>query len=63
MDELHAIEWIDLRSKRLQQHWRTVEPTELDEVAIDLWRDRRWREMAPEIAAEEWLRLGVLAAA
>ena len=63
MDDLHAIEWIDLCSKRLQQHWRTVDPHELDEVAIDLWTDRCWRAMAPELAAEEWLRLGVLAAA
>jgi hypothetical protein len=63
MQQLHASEWIDRCSKRLQEHWRTVEPEQLDDVAIDLWSDPYWRAMAPESAAVEWLKLGVLASA
>ena len=63
MQQLHASEWIDRCSIRLQQHWHHVEPTQLDDVAIDLWGDEHWRRMAPEEAAVEWLKLGVLAAA
>jgi hypothetical protein len=58
---LHAGEWIDRCSGRLQEHWRTVEPQQLDDVAIDLWHEPRWRQMEPELAATKWLKLGVLA--
>jgi hypothetical protein len=63
MQEIHASEWIDRCSTRLQEQWRTVDPTQLDDMAIDLWRDPHWRAMPPEQAAVEWLRQGVLAAA
>lgn len=33
----------------------TVDPEQLDEVAADLWRDERLREMPPEAAAIAWL--------
>jgi hypothetical protein len=62
MDEIHETEWIQQCSRRLQQQWRTVDPLQLDEVAVDLCADPRWRGMAPEVAAVEWLRQGVLAA-
>jgi len=61
MQPIHASEWLDRCSKRLQEHWRTVEPAQLDDMAIDLWGDPRWRAMPPEDAATEWLKLGVLA--
>ena len=61
MQAMHASEWMDRCSKRLQMQWRTVEPTQLEDVAIELWRDPHWRAMSPEVAAVEWLKLGVLA--
>ena len=63
MQDLHASEWIDRCSKRLQEHWRTVEPAQLDDVAIELWRDPHWRAMVPELAALAWLKQGVLTSA
>jgi hypothetical protein len=61
MQQLDASEWVDRCSKRLQAHWRTVEPAQLDEVAGDLWGNSHWRAMLPEAAAIEWLNQGVLA--
>jgi hypothetical protein len=63
MQQLQASEWIDQCSKRLQDHWRTVDPVQLDDVAIGLWSEPRWRALQPEDAAVEWLRQGVLAGA
>jgi hypothetical protein len=48
--------WIAVFAHRLQRHWRTVDPDELDQVAADLWRDERLRAMAPAEAADEWLK-------
>lgn len=57
MDQrLSAQEWIDKCSQRLQEHWRTIDPARLDDVAADLWADERLRPMDPAVAAEEWLR-------
>jgi hypothetical protein len=51
-----ASEWLAAMSSRLQQQWPTIDPTRLDDLALDLWRDERLRAMRPEAAAEEWLR-------
>lgn len=57
MDQmLSAREWIARCSQRLQEHWRTIDPERLDDVASDLWADERLRRMDPAAAAEEWLR-------
>jgi hypothetical protein len=48
--------WIAAFAHRLLRHWRNVHPDELDQVAADLWRDARLREMDPVEAAEEWLK-------
>lgn len=48
--------WIAAFAHRLQRHWRTVHPDELDQVAADLWRDERLRGLGPVEAAEEWLK-------
>jgi hypothetical protein len=61
MQELHAGEWIDRCSKRLQEHWRNVEPAQLDDLAIELWSKPEWRALPPEQAALGWLKQGVLA--
>jgi len=60
MEDVQASEWVARCSGRLQQQWRTVDPAQLDEVALDLWHDARWRGLEPEVAAVEWLRQGVL---
>lgn len=60
MQELGVSEWIARCTQRLQVQWRNVESADLEQAAIDLLRVPRWRAMAPEVAAEEWLRLGVL---
>lgn len=51
-----AREWLAAMSDRLHQQWPTIDPTRLDDVALDLWRDERLRAMTPGDAAEEWLR-------
>jgi hypothetical protein len=53
---LAAREWIVKCSARLQQHWRTIDPDRLEDLASDLWTDQRLRAMEPTAAAEEWLR-------
>lgn len=49
-------DWLSTVSALLQQQWPTVDPTRLDEVALDLWRDEHLRAMEPATAATEWLR-------
>jgi len=55
MDNTPADLWIAACAHRLQQRWRTVDPLQLEEVAAELWRDERLREMAPGAAAVAWL--------
>jgi hypothetical protein len=54
-----ARDWISRCSDRLQKQWRTIDPTRLDDLAMDLARDERLRAMEPEVAAVEWLRQGI----
>jgi len=55
MDSMPAAIWIDAVAHRLHRHWRTVDAEQLEEVATDLWRDPRLREMNPAEAAIAWL--------
>lgn len=55
MDQLIPIQWIARSAERLSARWRTVPPAELEEVAIDLWRDETLRKFSPDAAATEWL--------
>lgn len=48
--------WLHRVATRLQAQWPTVDPQQLDDVALDLWRDERLRAMQPEEAAVAWLR-------
>ncbi|MDM0028396.1 hypothetical protein [Variovorax saccharolyticus] len=48
--------WIAACAHRLQQHWRTVDPIELEQVAAELWRDEALRQLPPSLAAAEWLK-------
>ncbi|MFM9427264.1 hypothetical protein RCH10_003715 [Variovorax sp. GrIS 2.14] len=56
MDPLPTNIWIAACAHRLQQRWRTVDPTLLEEVADDLWQDPHLRAMPPADAAAEWLK-------
>lgn len=55
MTSLPANIWIAACAHTLQQQWRTVDPTQLEDLARDLWRDERLRSMAPSDAARAWL--------
>lgn len=55
MDTLLPTQWIAQCADRLHQHWRTVEPAQLEELAVDLWKDVQLRAMPPEEAAAVWL--------
>lgn len=63
MAALPAGEWIERCAARLHQQWRSVEPARLDDLAVELWSDARWNTLAPERAAVEWLKQGVLGTA
>ena len=59
MENLPARNWVAACSARLQQHWKTIDPQRLDDLAQDLARDERLRWMTPAEAAVEWLSLGI----
>jgi hypothetical protein len=47
--------WIAACAHRLQVHWRTIDPLELEEVAGTLWQKPELRELPPGEAAARWL--------
>ena len=55
MEILSPTIWIAACAHTLQQHWRTVDPDQLEELAGELWRDERLRSMPPGDAAKAWL--------
>jgi hypothetical protein len=55
MDTLLSTQWIAQCADRLHQRWRTVEPAQLEDLAVDLWKDVQLRAMPPEEAAAVWL--------
>jgi len=56
METTRLSRWLTAVSARLQQRWPTIDPAQLDDLALDLWRDEKLRAMEPERAADEWLR-------
>ena len=56
MAELTPTHWIAECADRLQARWHTLDRVQLEEVAVELWGDARWRGMAPAQAAAQWLR-------
>ncbi|MEJ8825097.1 hypothetical protein WKW80_24225 [Variovorax humicola] len=56
MDSKPVDIWIAACAHRLQQHWRTVDPIELEAVADEIARDPRLRALPPHEAAAQWLR-------
>lgn len=55
MDEPTPSQWIARCAERLGEHWRTVPASELEEVAVDIWRDAELRRLPPDDAAARWL--------
>lgn len=55
MDSLLPTEWIAQCADRLHDHWVTVHPAQLQEVAVDIWKNDVFRAMEPVEAAVLWL--------
>lgn len=48
-------QWIQQCAQKLQERWQTVDPEQLEEVAVDIWTDDTLRHLTPAEAAEAWL--------
>jgi hypothetical protein len=48
--------WIAACAHRLQRQWPRADPDQLEDVAAELWRDKRLRALEPTAAAEHWLQ-------
>ena len=55
MSTLTPSQWIAQLALELHEHWRTVDAVQLEEVAVDLWKDPQLRDLAPKDAAIAWL--------
>ncbi|MDM0086651.1 MULTISPECIES: hypothetical protein [unclassified Variovorax] len=56
MHSIPETEWVATCAHRLQRHWRSVDPLELEALAAELAHDERLRAMLPTLAASEWLK-------
>lgn len=57
MKILTPSKWIAACVERLHERWQTVEPGQLEEVAVVIWQDANLRAMEPKEAANVWLQL------
>lgn len=55
METLTPSKWIAACAERLHERWQTVEPGQLEEVAVVIWQDANLRAMEPAAAATRWL--------
>jgi len=55
MDVLTPSQWIARCAARLGDRWRTAATVDLESAAVEVWRDEKLRELAPEEAAIAWL--------
>ena len=55
MEPITPTQWITECAARLHERWRTVEPAQLEEVAVGLWQDEKLRSLPPSEAAQMWL--------
>lgn len=55
MDTLRPTEWIARCADRLHDRWHTVDPAQLEEVAVEIWKNDYLRSMDPVDAAAFWL--------
>ena len=51
-------EWVAQCAARLAEHWHseTVDPSDLDNIALRMAEEPQYRAMPPRDAAVEWLR-------
>jgi hypothetical protein len=55
MIALTPTQWISQCAETLHQRWHTVDAAQLEEVAVDIWKDPKLRDMPPAEAALLWL--------
>lgn len=55
METLLPSQWIARCAARLRERWRTAATVDLESAAVEVWRDEKLRELAPEDAAIAWL--------
>jgi hypothetical protein len=48
-------EWIAIAAHRLHYRWRSINPTQLEDVAAELWRDETLSQLEPDRAVDTWL--------
>lgn len=51
---MDATEWIDRCAAKLEELWPRSAGVNVNELTLELWRERRWRLMEPEAAAALW---------
>lgn len=52
---MDAMEWIDRCAVKLAELWPSAMGSTVNDVTLELWRERRWRLMEPEAAAALWV--------
>ena len=55
-------EWTWKCAEALHLQWPRVDRVDLEHLAEALYQEPRWSVLAPELAAQEWLRQGIPAA-
>jgi hypothetical protein len=48
-------QWVSLCAQRLHLRWLTVDAVQLEEVAMEIWKDELLRSLPPDEAASQWL--------
>jgi hypothetical protein len=52
-------EWTWKCAEALHLQWPRVDRVDLEHLAEALYQEPRWSVLAPELAAQEWLRQGI----
>ena len=52
-------EWTWKCAEELHLQWPRVDRVDLEHLAEALYHEPRWSALAPELAAQEWLRQGI----
>jgi hypothetical protein len=55
METLLPSQWVAQCAVKLHERWTTVDQATLEEVAMELWKNREYRVMEPDEAASIWL--------
>jgi hypothetical protein len=54
-DNMADVQWIAQCARRLRERWPRVDLAVLEEAALELWWDERFRALPGERAAAAWL--------